>query len=165
MLQLSGKTQHAQATGAHCWTAASIECYRSLMDDVTAARWRKLVESYGISKPGASPWDAALLDDNFSGASHGEKCTIKFLLNLWNADYDWHLEPATAGSVSRVGRSTVVAITFRAIHVEFLSEDACLLRIACCNRDATGLSASLGTISAPDGSKLAQLPVMPGSRS
>lgn len=52
-------------------------------------RWQRLVDSFGLSKPGTNPWDAEELDRQFHGASHGEKCVIKFLLNLWNGSYDW----------------------------------------------------------------------------
>jgi len=52
-------------------------------------RWQQFVESFGLQKPGISPWDASLLDYQYTGASHGEKCIIAFLLNVWNSDYEW----------------------------------------------------------------------------
>jgi len=63
------------------------------MDETTAKRWSRLVASFRLRKTGAEPWDASTLDESFSGASHGEKCTIRFLLNLWNADCDWSCGP------------------------------------------------------------------------
>ncbi len=59
------------------------------MDDRFSEKWQRLVDSFGIKKPGTNPWDAELLDQQMQGASHGEKCTIQFLLNLWNAGHQW----------------------------------------------------------------------------
>ena len=55
----------------------------------TQERFFALAESFALQKPGASPWDADLLDANFAGASHGEKVTISFLLNVWNPGEEW----------------------------------------------------------------------------
>lgn len=52
-------------------------------------KWNQLVNSFGLTVPGLDPWDAIALAGNFHGASHGEKCTIQFLLNLWNGGHDW----------------------------------------------------------------------------
>ena len=52
-------------------------------------KWQSLVDSFSLHKPGVNPWDANELDEQFDGASHGEKCTIQFLLNLWNGSDDW----------------------------------------------------------------------------
>lgn len=35
------------------------------------------------------PWDAATLEKTFAGKSHGEKCVIQFLLNLWDRSEEW----------------------------------------------------------------------------
>ncbi len=59
------------------------------MDDVTLARWQQIVDRFELTKDGAKPWDAKTLDANFSGASHGEKCTICFLLNVWAPGGTW----------------------------------------------------------------------------
>ena len=55
------------------------------MDD----RWQSFVDSFGLVKSGVAPWDARVLGANYSGASHGERCTIAFLLNVWDANGDW----------------------------------------------------------------------------
>jgi hypothetical protein len=41
--------------------------------------------------PGAAPWDADKLDEWVASGvpSHGEKCTARFLLAIWNPDYEW----------------------------------------------------------------------------
>lgn len=55
----------------------------------TQERFFALAESFQLDKPGASPWDADLLDASYAGASHGEKVTIAFLLNVWNPGHEW----------------------------------------------------------------------------
>ena len=57
------------------------------------ARWQSLVDLFKLTKPGVDPWDAGVLAENFAGASHGEKCTIKFLLNVWNPGGGWDCGP------------------------------------------------------------------------
>jgi len=59
------------------------------MDDLTKAKWQSLVDQFNLRKPGADPWDALLLQKQFNGASHGEKCTISFLLNVWSPNDPW----------------------------------------------------------------------------
>ena len=61
------------------------------MDDFS--RWQELVRNFGLDKPGVEPWDAELLDGSFAGASHGEKCVIRFLLNVWNPAESWSCGP------------------------------------------------------------------------
>jgi hypothetical protein len=41
--------------------------------------------------PGIEPWDANRLDDwaGSGGSSHGEKCSARFVLAVWNPDHDW----------------------------------------------------------------------------
>lgn len=55
----------------------------------TEERFQNLVNQFGLNKSGANPFDAQQLDDNYSGASHGEKVTIAFLLNVWNPGHKW----------------------------------------------------------------------------
>ena len=53
-------------------------------------RWNALVAAFEMDYlPGMFPWDAAKLESSFAGASHGEKCTIQFLLNLWDHSGEW----------------------------------------------------------------------------
>ena len=59
------------------------------MDLDSSEKWQRLVDAFGLKKSGASSWDAKQLDQHFLGASHGEKCTMKFLLNLWNSSDEW----------------------------------------------------------------------------
>lgn len=42
-------------------------------------------------KAGIAPWDANCLDSWAASGhpSHGEKCTAKFILAVWNPDHDW----------------------------------------------------------------------------
>ncbi len=61
--------------------------------DPKQQKWQAFVNTFGISKPGANPWDSRLLDDNFAGASAGERFAIQFLLNVWNSDQDWKCGP------------------------------------------------------------------------
>lgn len=55
----------------------------------TEERFQDLVNRFGLKKSGASPFDANLLDANYAGASHGEKVSIAFLLNVWNPGHEW----------------------------------------------------------------------------
>lgn len=59
------------------------------MDDVTLARWQRVVDRFGLTKAGAKPWDAKLLESSCHGASHGERLTIAFLLNVWDPSGEW----------------------------------------------------------------------------
>ena len=52
-------------------------------------RFQNLVNRFGLKKSGANPFDAELLDANYAGASHGEKVSIAFLLNVWNPGHEW----------------------------------------------------------------------------
>ena len=52
-------------------------------------RFQGLVDQFNLKKSGANPFDAELLDSNSKGASHGEKLSIAFLLNVWNPGHDW----------------------------------------------------------------------------
>ena len=59
------------------------------MVEIEQHRWQALVDSFAISKRGVAPWDALELAENSSGASHGERCMIQFLLNLWDPGGNW----------------------------------------------------------------------------
>lgn len=59
------------------------------MDEMLKVRWQSFVDQFCLRKPGADPWDALKLDKSYQGASHGEKCTISFLLNVWSPGDDW----------------------------------------------------------------------------
>jgi len=59
------------------------------LDDTDLARFQNLVDEFQLAKPGAKPFDADLLDDNYVGASHGEKVSIAFILNVWNPGHEW----------------------------------------------------------------------------
>ena len=59
------------------------------MDEIEKHRWQALVDAFAIHKSGTDPWDALIFAENFAGASHGERCVIQFLLNLWDAGGDW----------------------------------------------------------------------------
>jgi len=59
------------------------------VDEIEKHRWQALVDSFQLRKPGTDPWDALTLAANFNGASHGERCVIQFLLNLWDASGNW----------------------------------------------------------------------------
>jgi len=61
-------------------------CDASAMDP-----WKALVEAFEMAYlPGMDPWEPVkLVEEAFPGASHGEKCTIRFLVNLWNAADEW----------------------------------------------------------------------------
>ncbi len=65
----------------------------SQIEDVALRRWQNLVCTFKLNKPGVHPWDAHLLAANFAGASHGEKCTLSFLLHVWNPDEQWACGP------------------------------------------------------------------------
>ena len=51
---------------------------------ITEEEFQRFVNRFGLKKSGAKPFDAELLDANYAGASHGEKVSIAFLLNVWN---------------------------------------------------------------------------------
>ena len=59
------------------------------MDDATLSRWQELVDRFELAKTGANPWDAKKLEASVHGASHGEKCSIQFLLNVWSPRDEW----------------------------------------------------------------------------
>ena len=59
------------------------------MDEIEKHRWQALVDSFQLPKKGVDPWDALELAEKFTGASHGERCVIQFLLNLWDAGGNW----------------------------------------------------------------------------
>ena len=59
------------------------------MDIDTRIRWQAFVDEFSLNKTGANPWDAGLLDANSAGASHGERLTISFLLNVWDGTTEW----------------------------------------------------------------------------
>ena len=59
------------------------------MDDYTKFRWQQLVDQFGVSKAGMKPWDAKRLESAFEGSSHGERCVIQFLLNVWDPGNAW----------------------------------------------------------------------------
>ena len=53
-------------------------------------RWEALVAAFDMDYlEGMNPWNADKLDQAFAGKSHGEKCVIRFLLNLWNGTEEW----------------------------------------------------------------------------
>jgi hypothetical protein len=53
-------------------------------------RWETLIAAFDMEYlPGMNPWDADQLDETFAGRSHGEKCVIQFLLNLWDGGVEW----------------------------------------------------------------------------
>lgn len=57
-----------------------------------ATRLRLLAQYFPSmwSAPGIRPWDANVLDEwAAGGASHGEKCTARFLLAVWNPSEAW----------------------------------------------------------------------------
>ena len=51
--------------------------------------FQRLVDAFQLNKPGASPFDPDLLDRQYEGASHGEKVSIAFLLNVYNPTHPW----------------------------------------------------------------------------
>ena len=53
------------------------------------ARWQSLVDQFNLKKAGVDPWDALALDKSFHEASHGERCSIAFLLNVWSPNDTW----------------------------------------------------------------------------
>lgn len=59
------------------------------MDPNKMTQFQALVDKFELDKSGANPFDADLLDDNHVGASHGEKVSIAFLLNVWNPGHEW----------------------------------------------------------------------------
>jgi hypothetical protein len=44
--------------------------------------WQKLVESFGIGKPGTSPWNANLLDDQYDGANRARAVVVALRILL-----------------------------------------------------------------------------------
>jgi hypothetical protein len=53
-------------------------------------RWEALVAAFDMDYlEGMIPWNADKLDQSFAGRSHGEKCVIRFLLNLWDRQEKW----------------------------------------------------------------------------
>ena len=52
-------------------------------------KFQALVDRFELDKAGARPFDPDRLDDSFAGASHGEKVSIAFLLNVWNPGQEW----------------------------------------------------------------------------
>ena len=60
------------------------------MDSEKLARFQALVDGFALDKAGARPFDADLLDASYAGASHGEKVSICFLLNVWNPGHEWN---------------------------------------------------------------------------
>ena len=59
------------------------------MDDEKITRFQALVDEFELAKDGAKPFDADLLDASHVGASHGEKVSIAFLVNVWNPGHEW----------------------------------------------------------------------------
>ena len=55
----------------------------------TQDRFQRLVDQFALDKAGAEPFDAELLDANYAGASHGEKVSIAFILNVWDPGREW----------------------------------------------------------------------------
>lgn len=43
--------------------------------------------------PGVEPWNADRLDDwaASGGPSHGEKCSARFVLAVWNPNHEWQV--------------------------------------------------------------------------
>ena len=52
-------------------------------------QFQALVDRFQLDKAGAQPFDALKLDESFNGASHGEKVSISFLLNVWDPGHEW----------------------------------------------------------------------------
>ena len=53
-------------------------------------RWTALIAAFEMDYlEGMKPWNADNLEKAFAGRSHGEKCVIQFLLNLWDFRIDW----------------------------------------------------------------------------
>ena len=59
------------------------------MDEIEKHRWQALVDRFQLPKKGVAPWDAMELAQQFTGASHGERCVIQFLLNVWDPGGAW----------------------------------------------------------------------------
>lgn len=59
---------------------------------VETPRITLLAESFHClrGKPGVRPWDPLKLNRwGKSGASHGEKCAVRFILSVWNPYHRW----------------------------------------------------------------------------
>ncbi len=54
-------------------------------------RFQELVDRFSLDKAGAQPFDGPTLDESHIGASHGERVSIAFLLNVWNPDGEWKI--------------------------------------------------------------------------
>jgi hypothetical protein len=53
-------------------------------------RWEALVSAFEMDYiDGMAPWNASKLDKAFAAKTHGEKCVIRFLLNLWDRQEKW----------------------------------------------------------------------------
>jgi hypothetical protein len=53
-------------------------------------RWEGLVAAFDMDYlEGMNPWNADKLEKAFAAKSHGEKCVIQFLLNLWDYREEW----------------------------------------------------------------------------
>lgn len=53
-------------------------------------RWKGLIAAFDMDYlEGLNPWNAEKVEKAFAGRSHGEKCVIQFLLNLWDNKMDW----------------------------------------------------------------------------
>lgn len=58
------------------------------------SRWESLVAAFELEYlEGMQPWDANKLEKSFAAKSHGEKCVIQFLLNLWDRGTEWSCGP------------------------------------------------------------------------
>ena len=61
-------------------------------------KFQALVDRFQLDKAGARPFDGLQLDESFNGASHGEKVSINFLLNVWDPGNEW-----TSGKFDVIG--------------------------------------------------------------
>lgn len=59
------------------------------MQSTDVDRFQDLVNLLGLKKPGTNPFNPDKLDASYHGASHGDKMTISFLLNLWDSCQHW----------------------------------------------------------------------------
>ncbi len=80
-------------------------------------KFQALVDRFQLDKTGASPFDALKLNESFNGASHGEKVSINFLLNVWNPGEEW-----TSGKFDALDALGIWDNTKRAAFVEWASE-------------------------------------------
>lgn len=79
--------------------------------------WQALVDSFGLHMLGTDPWDAELLEGNFEGASHGERCVIQFLLNVRDPSGKWR-----CGSFDVLEALTVCDATRHAAFLRWATE-------------------------------------------